>query len=204
MTTTIPSLDDLPAKPKVLPPSYLAHVVLQTTTDNLSVMRDFYTTFTGGHVVFDTPYASFLTYDSEHHRIALVTFPQYKPKVPDTAGLSHIAFTFASLADLLTAYQQRKKHGIEPSACVNHGPTTSIYYKDPDGNMLETQVDNFDTVEETTKYMMGEAFQKNPLGSEFVPEDLIEKLKAGISEKELKRKGDGVDMRQEEFVARTR
>ncbi|KAF1962646.1 hypothetical protein CC80DRAFT_541798 [Byssothecium circinans] len=167
-TTTIPSLDDLPAKPKDLSPSSIAHVGLQTTMDNLSVMRDFYTTFTGGHVVFDAPYASFLTYDSEHHRIAFVTFPQYKPGVPDTAGLSHIAFTFASLTDLLTTYQQRKKF------------------------------------EETTKYMMGEAFQKNPLGSEFVPEDLIEKLKAGVSEKELKRKGDGVDMRPDEFVARTR
>lgn len=34
------------------------------------------------------------------------------------------------------------------------GSTTSIYYKDPDGNMLETQVDNFDSVEEATKFMV--------------------------------------------------
>ncbi|CAI6329114.1 unnamed protein product [Periconia digitata] len=202
MNTTIPSMGDLSEKPKVLFPSHLAHVVLQTTTDKLSVMRDFYITFTGGHLVFENPYSAFTTYDSEHHRIAIVTSPQYKPRVPNVAGLSHMAFTFASLSDLLTAYQQRKKHGILPIACVNHGPTTSIYYNDPDGNMIETQVDNFDTAEEATRYMFGEAFQKNPLGSEFVPEDLIEKLNAGVSEEELKKKGDGPDMTPEEFAAR--
>lgn len=35
----------------------------------------------------------------------------------------------------------------------NHGPTTSLYYRDPDGNQIETQVDNFETAEEATAFM---------------------------------------------------
>lgn len=184
----IPSLSDLKEKPKVIAPSTLAHVVLQTT--QLQAMKSFYTTFLGAYVVHEAPFGAFITYDDEHHRIALVSFPSTKPSVPNASGLHHIAFTFKSLPELLTAYVQRKKHGIEPKVCVNHGPTTSMYYKDPDGNMIEVQVDNFDTAEEATRYMMSEDMARNAIGVEFVPEDLIEKLRGGVSEAELKVRQD--------------
>lgn len=45
--------------------------------------------------------------------------------------------------------------------CVNHGPTTSIYYRDPDGNDIETQVDNFDTTAEADEFFASEAFAIN-------------------------------------------
>ena len=32
--------------------------------------------------------------------------------------------------------------GIQPHVPVQHGPTTSLYYRDPDGNMVELQIDN--------------------------------------------------------------
>jgi len=31
---------------------------------------------------------------------------------------------------------------------VNHRPTTSMYYRDPDGNRVELQIDNFPTAKE--------------------------------------------------------
>jgi hypothetical protein len=34
--------------------------------------------------------------------------------------------------------------GIVPVRTINHGPTVSMYYKDPDGNQVELQVDAFD------------------------------------------------------------
>lgn len=57
------------------------------------------------------------------------------------------------MGDLALATLQREKHGMRPTWCTNHGPTTSIYYKDPDGNNLETQVDNFETMEEADEFL---------------------------------------------------
>lgn len=102
-----------------------------------------------------------------------------------TCGLEHIAFSFDSLSDLLLAYRQRKRKGIEPLWPVNHDPTTPIYYQDPDGNQIETQVDNYGNPEEATAFMKSDAFAKNLIGVDFDPEDFIERLKDGESEQTL-------------------
>jgi catechol 2,3-dioxygenase-like lactoylglutathione lyase family enzyme len=172
--------------PKVLSPSSLAHVVLRTA--DLKKMTDFYITFLGGSLTHGNDILSFITYDAEHHRIALIGIPDTAPKAPTTCGLEHIAFAFPTLADLLLSYRQRKAQGIVPVWCVNHGPTTSIYYKDPDGNMLETQVDNFDTVEAANTFMTGPYFTENPIGTDFDPEELITALRNGEPETRLKKR----------------
>lgn len=171
---------------KVLSPSALAHVVLRTS--NLERMVDFYTSFLGGTVTYGNSTISFITYDEEHHRVALLEIPGTEHKNPNTCGLEHIAFSFKTLSDLLMSYRHRKARGIEPVWCVNHGPTTSIYYKDPDGNMLETQVDNFDTVDEATAFMMSDKFSENPIGTDFDVEEMITALQAGRDEKLLKKR----------------
>jgi catechol-2,3-dioxygenase len=91
------------------------------------------------------------------------------PKVENSSGLHHIAFTFPTLSDLLLAYRQRKAKGILPTWSVNHGPTVSLYYQDPDGNSLETQVDTFDTPDEATAFMKSEKFAENPIGTDIDP-----------------------------------
>ena len=76
---------------------------------------------------------------------------------------------------------------MEPIWCVNHGPTTSIYFADPDGNKIETQVDNF-SAEQASAFMFSKAFEENPIGVDFDPEWLIERLKAGDDEAQLKKR----------------
>lgn len=176
---------DAPVK-KVLSPTALAHVVLRTS--NFKNMVDFYTNFLGGSVTYGNEMISFLTYDEEHHRIAILAIPGTGPKQPLSSGLEHIAFAFPTLPDLLLAYRHRKARGISPVWSVNHGPTTSIYYKDPDGNMLETQVDNFDTVEAANEFMNSKFFIENPIGTDVDPEDLITRIKNGESNAELQRR----------------
>lgn len=172
----------------VTSPSMLAHVVLRT--GNLAKMVEFYTTFLGGTITYGNDFLSFITYDEEHHRMALIGMPDTSPKVTTSAGLEHIAFAFPTLSALLLSYRQRKVRGISPLWCVNHGPTTSIYYKDPDGNMLETQVDNFDSVEEANEFMISEEFSTNPIGTDFDPEELISRVKKGESDKVLKKRAE--------------
>ncbi|KAL2061483.1 hypothetical protein VTL71DRAFT_6860 [Oculimacula yallundae] len=172
---------------KIISPSKLAHVVLRT--HNFAKMVQFYENFLGARVIYSNDHLAFLTYDEEHHRLALLGIPGTKVKDPTTAGLEHIAFTFDTLSDLLVAYLQRKGKGINPFWPVNHGPTTSIYYKDPDGNMIETQVDNYEDADEATDFMNSKDFSENPIGVDFDPEDHITKLVSGQStEAELKKR----------------
>lgn len=178
--------DSSAASLKVLSPSTLAHVVLRTP--NIRPMEDFYVTFLGGRVAHRNSVLSFITYDEEHHRIALIEVPQKLPKVRSSYGLEHIAFGYPTLSDLMLSYRQRKERGIFPIWCVNHGPTTSIYYKDPDGNILETQVDNFDTTDEANEFMSTEAFAENPVGTDFDPEDMIRRLDASEDDRVLKKR----------------
>jgi catechol-2,3-dioxygenase len=161
-------------------------VVLRT--GNYQPMVDFYTTFLGGHVTHGNPVITFITYDEEHHRIAIISVPGTGPKQMKSSGLEHIAFTFPTLRDLLIAYRQRKQRGINPVWAVNHGPTTSLYYRDPDGNMLETQVDNFDTVEDTNAFMSGPEFAQNPIGTDVDVEDMIRRLQNGEDEASMKKR----------------
>ncbi|KAI0410061.1 Glyoxalase/Bleomycin resistance protein/Dihydroxybiphenyl dioxygenase [Xylaria palmicola] len=180
---------------KVLPPKYMAHVVFKTPA--LKPMSDFYKTFFGAHASIETDRMAFLTYDEEHHRIALFEVPGLAPRARESAGVDHVAFTYGTLGELLTAYRQRKAAGILPVQAVNHGPTTSLYYQDPDGNRIETQVDNFDTVEETNAYMRGPELRRNAFGADVDPDELLRKLESGVPEAELKRREDvgvrGVD-----------
>jgi len=163
---------------KVLSPTKLAHVVLRTSAERFAPMRDFWRTFLGAHVVFEGGPLAFLAYDDEHHRIALVAMPSLKPSSRENPGLEHIAFTYNSLDELLLAYRQRKARGMLPFWCVNHGPTVSFYYRDLDGNKIETQVDVMETAEAVT-YMMSPEFADNSIGADLDPEDLVRRVQAG-------------------------
>ena len=171
---------------KVLSPSSLAHVVLRTA--RYQELVDFWTMFLGATITHKDDTLAFLRYDEEHHRIAIIAVPGTLPRAGTTAGLHHIAFSYSTLADLLQAYRQRKALGVMPKWSVNHGPTTSIYYEDPDGNLIETQVDNFETSEEANDFMSGPLFVENPVGTDFNPEELYQTMQSGVAEGELKKR----------------
>ena len=141
-----------------------------------------------GSVTYGSDMISFITYDDKHHRIAILNVPGTGPKDPKSSGLEHIAFTFPTIRTLLLAYRQRKARGISPVWSVNHGPTTSIYYKDPDGNMLETLVDDFDTVEGANAFMSSPQFAENPIGTDIDIEKMINRLSNGEDEAVLKKR----------------
>ncbi|KAJ9612954.1 hypothetical protein H2200_002895 [Cladophialophora chaetospira] len=172
---------------RVISPISLAHVVFRTA--NMKPMLRFWEMFLGATISYADDTIAFLRYDEEHHRVAIVAMPaNTTPRVSDAAGLEHVAFTFRSLDGLLTAYSQRKARGIMPFWCVNHGPTTSIYYRDPDNNKIETQVDNFENVDEAESFMMSSHFAENTVGTDFDPDELHQRVKAGESQKEMKRR----------------
>jgi catechol-2,3-dioxygenase len=182
-----------------MPPTKLAHVVYQT--NRMAEMRDWYATVLGGRVIYENDHLCFVTYDDEHHRVAFADFAPLAPRDPaagtelgvrpgDQPGLHHVAFTFASLGELLDNYASLKNLGIRPFFCVNHGPTTSMYYRDPDGNRVELQIDNFATAEEGQAWMHSAAFDRNPIGIEYDPEELTRKFRSGVPTAALVLRGD--------------
>jgi catechol 2,3-dioxygenase-like lactoylglutathione lyase family enzyme len=171
---------------KTTPPGKLAHFVLRTSRYHEVV--DFYKALLCAHSVFSNDILSFLTYDEEHHRIAVLNLPGLQDQQAGVAGVHHVAFTYDSLADLIANYERAKQQGIEPVWCTNHGPTTSFYYRDPDGNQLELQVENFATVEESMAFLDTPEFAENPIGVDLDPEELGRRLHAGEPEVELKKR----------------
>jgi len=168
-------------------PSAFVHVVLKTARFKQQVA--FYKTFLNAWEVMGNEELSFLTYDDEHHRIAIGNFGTLPDLDRGTAGIEHFAYAYASLGDLLANYARLKDVRILPYWCINHGPTTSIYYRDVDGNQIETQTDNFDTRAELVGFFDTDAFRENPLGVQFDPDRLIELYRDGLPEAELKRQG---------------
>ena len=158
-------------------PKQLAHVVRRTT--RLAEMVRWYEAVLAAEVVHSDDMLAFLTYDDEHHRIAIAQLPGLEDQPPLAAGTDHIAFSYADLGDLLYTFERLRRVGIEPFWCVNHGPTTSMYYKDPDGNKVELQVDNFASTEETNRWMRSGEFAANPIGVVFDPEKLVARYRAG-------------------------
>ncbi|KAF3060783.1 Biphenyl-2,3-diol 1,2-dioxygenase 2 [Trichoderma lentiforme] len=172
--------------PLITSPSRLAHVVLRT--GNLKEMSPFYKTFLGGKAQVESDQVAFITYDDEHHRIALVSRPDLQQLPPKSCGLDHIAFGFDDIEGLLKAYSRRKEHGVTPVWCVHHGLTISMYYRDPDGNVLETFIDAFDDLEKQDAYMTSKDFVENPIGVDFDPEDMLRRVQSGESKESIHRR----------------
>ena len=74
---------------------------------------------------------------------------------------------------------------------MKHGMTFSMYYADPDGNMMEFQVDLCD-VETANEFMHSEAFENNPIGELFDPEEFLKQYEAGVPPEELVFRSDQV------------
>ncbi|KAK3058195.1 hypothetical protein LTR09_001273 [Extremus antarcticus] len=165
---------------KILSPTELCHVVLKTTPENLQKMVSFYTTFLGAKVISSNERISFL----------IVAFPGITNlDSSKSVGLAHVSFGFDTLDDLATSYEQKRDHGIKPTWSVNHGMTTSMYYADPDGNGVETQVDNLDKAQ-AMEFIQSESFSTNPIGVDYDPEEFVRRVRRGDDQAMLKKRPD--------------
>jgi catechol 2,3-dioxygenase-like lactoylglutathione lyase family enzyme len=165
-------------------PQKLAHFVLKT--NNYEAIVDWYTKVLNARVGIKLPHVAFLTYDDEHHRLAVCNVPRLAKKNPNACGMDHIAFTYANLGDLLATYRRLASLGIKPRWPVNHGNTISLYYQDPDDNRVELQIDIFPTAAELENYFKNDPdYATNPLGGPIDPEWMIDAYQRGVPFGEL-------------------
>lgn len=175
----VPVPDDTPS------PAYFAHIVLYTK--KRLEMVDWYCKVLGARITADSQGLSFLTYDDEHHRVAIIQRDDLEEKAPNTTGMAHFAYTYDSLADLIAVYERLKGLGITPYRQINHGPTTSIYYHDPDDNAVELQTDNFENLEALNEWFATGAFDREPIGVDIDLDEVAARFHAGEPESELKK-----------------
>lgn len=177
----------MPAATDTVVPSKLAHYVIRAR--QFPEMLAWYRTVFHLRTTFEAPVIAFLSWDDEHHRIAFLNTSHLAAPEPRRTGIDHVAFTYASLPALLHTWERLKVQGITPFWCINHGMTTSMYYRDPDGNEIELQADNFPTMDECRAWFESPAFAANPIGVDYDPEALLAKLRAGVPLAELQKPG---------------
>lgn len=115
-----PTPRPLPSKPVAAKSSLQSPSPASTSAPPHDQLLDL---FLGATIVFQNDTIAYLQYDDEYHRIALFADPNAQPQLGGSkgAGVHHVTFTFASLADLVRAYKQRKALGVLPTWCVDHG-----------------------------------------------------------------------------------
>lgn len=164
-------------------PSKFVHVVYRTR--RFEQMLAWYGSVFDAKVQHQNPALAFLTYDDEHHRFAFANLAVLQPEGSEVnrmgvIGVDHVAYTYASLSDLLENYAQLKEKGIKPYWCVHHGVTVSMYYADPDGNQMEFQVDCYASSAEANAFMESPLFGTNPIGVEYDPDDWLAQIRDGV------------------------
>jgi catechol 2,3-dioxygenase-like lactoylglutathione lyase family enzyme len=98
---------------------------------------------------------------------------------PTSQGLHHFQLRTPTIEALLDLYGTLKNSGYLPIEASNHGPGTSFYYLDPDGNKIELSSLNFASREELRKFMATDEFKNNPNGFPLDPERLVASQRSG-------------------------
>jgi catechol 2,3-dioxygenase-like lactoylglutathione lyase family enzyme len=165
----------------VTAPSKFAHVVYNTY--RYDEMIDWYATVFEAHVQHRDDRLAFMTYDDEHHRFAFANLGPLPddappPRMGRGPGVNHVAYTWNGLAEIVELYERLKAAGITPVRPIRHGLTLSLYYADPDGNLMEFQIDVLDPAA-ANEFMAGAAFDANPVGETFDPDELAARWRAG-------------------------
>ena len=104
-----------------------------------------------------------------------------------TSGLHHMQLRHAGLDHLFSRYEALHARGITPMRSFNHGPGTSFYYHDPDGNTVELSSANFANEADYLAYFRSEAYAKNISGIEIDPTEFVARYRAGTPQAELVR-----------------
>jgi catechol-2,3-dioxygenase len=178
----------------MMPSPKLAHVILNTS--NFETMKTWYMQVLEATVGVETSDHSvcFLRTDESHHRFgifnaaktdrSIAVVPPGVEEVVPQSRLHHFSFEYPTLAALLDSHTRLADSTLLPTMCLNHGPTISMYYTDPDGNVVELFFDTAYTEEQIIEFYAGgdgNAFGATP----FDPAEMLQGLRGGNSVAEL-------------------
>jgi len=102
-------------------------------------------------------------------------------------GMHHMQLRHAGLDHLFSRYEMLRALGITPMRSFNHGPGTSFYYHDPDGNTVELSSANFVNEDDYLAYFRSKSYAKNISGVEIDPAAYVARFRAGTPQETLVR-----------------
>ena len=87
--------------------------------------------------------AAFMSFGHYHHDLCINTWHSKAGSAPPkgSTGLFHFAITYRALAELQAACNHVLASGIAIDDVVDHGPSLSVYLRDPDQNGVELNWD---------------------------------------------------------------
>ena len=158
------------------------------TTGNLDKMLEWYGKVLGMTVnkrvaaPAGTPFktVAFASNDEVNHRLSFFETPGLGADADKDrhARVQHMAFTYETLDDLLGTYVRLKNLGIPLLWAADQFIQTALYYEDPDGNIIELNVNNF-----TNDWTVTEQLKNLPsrLHVNIDPEKMVAARSAGAS-----------------------
>lgn len=186
-----PIRKDPPGAVTEMPSPTKMHHVHIFSDEKYDEMVEFYVRIFNGEVVRvheKEPPLTFISYDDHDHRVVIIKQPGWGTKPRKPVGISHLAYGYASLGEIIYIYKRMKEWGYPtPHWTVNHGNSTSMYYTDPDGNQVETMVDNFstlDTQDYKRHYQFTEEFGEMSEGN-FDPDKMVKLYESGVPDSVL-------------------
>lgn len=189
------------ASGKFTPPQF-SEVILKTS--RFAALKDWYETVTDVKAFFVRDDATkpnwtgayniaFIRIFSDHpytQVLGIFEVPAVNGKAENQKGepgMHHMQLRHAGLDHLFSRYEVLRAHGITPMRSFNHGPGTSFYYHDPDGNTVELSSANFVNEADYLAYFRSESYAKNISGIEIDPADFVARFRAGTPQVELVR-----------------
>lgn len=171
---------------KALPPIRIGEVVLRTA--RFESMNRWWQMVLGISPFLESERFAFRRLSSDYPYTQLVVIfnrPELADRESPGPGLDHVQFRHASLGALFDRYEALRDLGIKPYRTMNHGPSTSFYYRDPDGNGVELSAMNFPTETEYSTFVTSEAFKKNISGLAIDADEFVSRYRSGVPQAEL-------------------
>ena len=168
-----------PGEEAVMASPKISHLILNTA--NYEAMKQWY---------LDVFEATIGVETSDHSACFLQTDESVAMTAPgsgDASALSrlnHLAFEYPTLAELFETYERLAGSSILPTVSMNHGPTMSVYYQDPDRNVVELFYDTRYTQDQLAEfYAGGDRYVLSAFP--FDPAEKLEELRGGKPVAEL-------------------
>lgn len=115
----------------------VGHAVLKNR--DLDKAKWFYGEVLGMQISSDqSPRGVFFRFGDYHHDIGIFKVSEEAdlPK-QDQVGLAHLALATDGIETVIALKKRLEEYGCKVEGALDHGMTHSLYFRDPDGNLLE-------------------------------------------------------------------